>query len=239
MGKETLAEANRRIEQSEALDLFDSDRLGLFVVSRLSARHGIKVHLRTSPYGGTTAVVLLPTTLLHSGMPERSPRATAEARPQPAEREYARVAAAPHQEPVEQSADRRALMAPVDSARQTRADGTPEPPPGVTTLRPHRPPPEPERTDELPRRVRQAHLAPQLREQRTGQPAQAATSRADDERTPNSYGTAWRPTATAGHEAAAGHPAEASPTASPRAATAAKETPHDPGPEHPGHRAVR
>ncbi|WP_326584692.1 nitrate- and nitrite sensing domain-containing protein [Streptomyces sp. NBC_00481] len=184
MGKETLAEANRRIEQSEALDLFDSDRLGLFVVSRLSARHGIKVHLRTSPYGGTTAVVLLPTTLLHSGMPERSPRATAEARPQPAEREYARVAAAPHQEPVEQSADRRALMAPVDSARQTRADGTPEPPPGVTTLRPHRPPPEPERTDELPRRVRQAHLAPQLREQPTGQSAQAATPRADDERTP-------------------------------------------------------
>lgn len=112
------------------------------------------------------------------------PRATAEARPQPAEREYARVAAAPHQEPVEQSADRRALMAPVDSARQTSVDGPSEPPPGVTTLRPHRPPPEPERTDELPRRVRQAHLAPQLREQPTGQSAQAATPRADDERTP-------------------------------------------------------
>jgi signal transduction histidine kinase len=184
MGKETLAEANRRIEQSETLDLFDSDRLGLFVVSRLSARHGIKVHLRTSPYGGTTAVVLLPTTLLHSGMPERSPRATAEARPQPEEREYARVAAAPHQEPVEQSADRRALMAPVASARRITTDGPPEPPPGVTALRPHRHPPEPERTDELPRRVRQAHLAPQLREQRTGQPAPAATPRADDERTP-------------------------------------------------------
>lgn len=73
MGKETLAEANRRIEQSETLDLFDSDRLGLFVVSRLAARHGIKVHLRTSPYGGTTAVVLLPTALLHGGAAERSP----------------------------------------------------------------------------------------------------------------------------------------------------------------------
>ncbi|WP_371582181.1 nitrate- and nitrite sensing domain-containing protein [Streptomyces sp. NBC_01314] len=184
MGKETLTDANRRIEQSEALDLFDSDRLGLFVVSRLSARHGIKVHLRTSPYGGTTAVVLLPTSLLHSGAPERSPRATAEVRPQPEQREYARVAAAPHQEPVEQSVDRRALMAPVPSAGQTTADSPPEPPPGVTTLRPHRHPPEPEGTDELPRRVRQAHLAPQLREQRTGQPAPTATSRADDERTP-------------------------------------------------------
>ncbi|MGW6568546.1 nitrate- and nitrite sensing domain-containing protein [Streptomyces sp. NPDC054975] len=69
MGKESLAEANTRIAQSEALDLFDSDRLGLFVVSRLSARHDIKVHLRTSPYGGTTAVVLLPMDVLQSALP--------------------------------------------------------------------------------------------------------------------------------------------------------------------------
>ncbi|MHC5705508.1 sensor histidine kinase [Streptomyces tirandamycinicus] len=69
MGKEALADANRRIEESEALDLFDSDRLGLFVVSRLSARHDIRVELRTSPYGGTTAVVLIPTALLQSAQP--------------------------------------------------------------------------------------------------------------------------------------------------------------------------
>ncbi|WP_435845796.1 nitrate- and nitrite sensing domain-containing protein [Streptomyces exfoliatus] len=69
MGKDTLAEANDRIAQSEALDLFDSDRLGLFVVSRLSSRHDIKVQLRTSPYGGTTAVVLLPTDLLQGALP--------------------------------------------------------------------------------------------------------------------------------------------------------------------------
>ncbi|MEU2508257.1 nitrate- and nitrite sensing domain-containing protein [Streptomyces sp. NPDC007863] len=68
MGKESLAEANARIDRSEALDLFDSDRLGLFVVSRLSARHAIKVHLRPSPYGGTTAVVLLPTDLLQGAL---------------------------------------------------------------------------------------------------------------------------------------------------------------------------
>ncbi|MFF6787822.1 nitrate- and nitrite sensing domain-containing protein [Streptomyces filamentosus] len=74
MGKETLAEANARIDRSEALDLFDSDRLGLFVVSRLSSRHGVRVHLRTSPYGGTTAVVLLPTDLLQEA-PETGPGA--------------------------------------------------------------------------------------------------------------------------------------------------------------------
>ncbi|MES9810383.1 sensor histidine kinase [Streptomyces cinereoruber] len=69
MGKESLAEANARIARAEDLDLFDSDRLGLFVVSRLSARHDIKVHLRPSPYGGTTAVVLLPTDVLQGALP--------------------------------------------------------------------------------------------------------------------------------------------------------------------------
>ncbi|MGW0711960.1 sensor histidine kinase [Streptomyces sp. NPDC002643] len=183
MGRETLAGANRRITQSEALDLFDSDRLGLFVVSRLASRHGIKVHLRTSPYGGTTAVVLLPTALLHSGMTERSPEAVAEAE-QPEEREYVRVPAAAHHEPVERTADRPALVAPVAAADRTPAESPSEPPPrGVTTLRPHHPQ-DPESTDELPRRVRQAHLAPQLREQAAPRPDPSAGPRTDDERTP-------------------------------------------------------
>ena len=38
----------------------DSEQLGLFVVSRLAARHPIKVSLRRSVYGGTLAVVLMP-----------------------------------------------------------------------------------------------------------------------------------------------------------------------------------
>ncbi|MEV1085453.1 nitrate- and nitrite sensing domain-containing protein [Streptomyces sp. NPDC050211] len=181
MGKETLAEANRRIEQSEALDLFDSDRLGLFVVSRLAARHGVKVHLRTSPYGGTTAVVLLPTALLHSGAEERSPRKTAEAE-RPAEREYARVPGpARHQESVTAPADRPALVAPVATAADTAAD---TPPPGVTTLRLHRPPDDSEASDDLPRRVRQANLAPQLRDGRPEEPEPPAAPPGEDERTP-------------------------------------------------------
>ncbi|MFB7667045.1 nitrate- and nitrite sensing domain-containing protein [Kitasatospora sp. NPDC056138] len=64
MGPEALADANRRIEAAEQVDLFDSDRLGLFVVSRLAKRQGVKVALRPSAYGGTTAVVLLPKALL-------------------------------------------------------------------------------------------------------------------------------------------------------------------------------
>ncbi|MEU2281006.1 nitrate- and nitrite sensing domain-containing protein [Streptomyces sp. NPDC013178] len=183
MGKETLTEANRRIAQSEALDLFDSDRLGLFVVSRLAARHGVKVHLRTSPYGGTTAVVLLPTALLHSGTPERSAREVAEAEERSAERAYARVPTADrHPEAVRTTADRPALVAPVRAAAEPTAADTP--PPGVTTLRLHRPPDDSDGSDDLPRRVRQANLAPQLRRPLTDEPVHAPGPRGDDGRTP-------------------------------------------------------
>jgi hypothetical protein len=48
----------------EAMALKGDPRLGLFVVARLAARHGIKVELRSSSYGGTRAIVLIPATLL-------------------------------------------------------------------------------------------------------------------------------------------------------------------------------
>ncbi|MFD8419289.1 nitrate- and nitrite sensing domain-containing protein [Streptomyces sp. NPDC059466] len=183
MGKETLDEANRRIEETETLDLSDSDRLGLFVVSRLAARHDIKVHLRTSPYGGTTAVVLLPTALLQSGPAERSPRqADTEG---PAEREYARVSAAPEKEAVRTPVERPVLVAPVQAAVEAAVDTSAEtPPPGVTTLRLQRPPEAPDGDDGLPKRVRQASLAPQLREQRAEEPAYTPGPRREDTRTP-------------------------------------------------------
>ncbi|WP_346780872.1 nitrate- and nitrite sensing domain-containing protein [Streptomyces sp. SPB162] len=89
MGGGVLDEANRRIARAQALDLFDSDRLGLFVVSRLSARHDVKVSLRPSPYGGTTAVVLLPTALIERYVPDPAPsrRAAERNRAQRAHRE--------------------------------------------------------------------------------------------------------------------------------------------------------
>ncbi|MFJ4817805.1 nitrate- and nitrite sensing domain-containing protein [Streptomyces sp. NPDC088801] len=201
MGKETLAEANRRIAQSEALDLFDSDRLGLFVVSRLAARHDVKVHLRTSPYGGTTAVVLLPTALLHTVAGQPAPEVAEPAR-QPGPHAYARVPDdIPLQDAVPAQADRRALVAPVPAAAEPEAllhhadssrhadnprhqeAPSQTPPPGVATLRLHRPPQQPEDSDNLPRRVRQASLAPQLREERPEEQPSTSSPR-DDERTP-------------------------------------------------------
>src|SRR5262249_56078893 len=41
-----------------------SDQLGLFVAGRLAKRHNIKITLRPSPYGGTTAIVLIPQNLV-------------------------------------------------------------------------------------------------------------------------------------------------------------------------------
>ncbi|WP_329570030.1 sensor histidine kinase [Kitasatospora sp. NBC_01266] len=64
LSEPALAEINQRLEVEQAFDLTDTDRLGLFVVSRLARRHGIRVSLRASPYGGTTAVVLIPRELL-------------------------------------------------------------------------------------------------------------------------------------------------------------------------------
>ncbi|WP_399891043.1 nitrate- and nitrite sensing domain-containing protein [Streptomyces sp. BBFR51] len=46
--------------QFDVVALADDLRLGMFVVARLAHRHGITVTLRSSPYGGTTAIVLIP-----------------------------------------------------------------------------------------------------------------------------------------------------------------------------------
>ncbi|MFI8190037.1 nitrate- and nitrite sensing domain-containing protein [Streptomyces sp. NPDC085946] len=46
--------------QFDVVALAGDLRLGMFVVGRLAHRHGITVTLRPSPYGGTTAIVLVP-----------------------------------------------------------------------------------------------------------------------------------------------------------------------------------
>src|SRR5690606_25744228 len=83
-------------------------QLGLFAVSRLAEKHGIKVALKDSLYGGTTAVVLIPRELIvetgeatrvgggASGEPlalERGPAGRADEEPQVVET-VARVTAA-------------------------------------------------------------------------------------------------------------------------------------------------
>ncbi|MEY9215401.1 nitrate- and nitrite sensing domain-containing protein [Thermobifida halotolerans] len=67
MKEDELAAANAMLANPPEFDVMrlnEKTRLGLFVVSHLARRHSIKVQLRTSPYGGVLAIVLLPTSLI-------------------------------------------------------------------------------------------------------------------------------------------------------------------------------
>jgi signal transduction histidine kinase len=67
MSERGYAEAERTLAQPPEFDVMalpEDPRLGLFVVSRLAGRHGVRVGLRPSPYGGTRATVLIPASLL-------------------------------------------------------------------------------------------------------------------------------------------------------------------------------
>jgi signal transduction histidine kinase len=59
-----LGEANAKLAEPPMFDLSGSDRLGLHVAAQLAHRHGIRITLRGSPYGGTTAIVLIPNELV-------------------------------------------------------------------------------------------------------------------------------------------------------------------------------
>ncbi|WP_432981206.1 sensor histidine kinase [Dactylosporangium sp. CA-233914] len=65
MSDEDLATANTELKAPPEFVFSPAAvRLGLFVVGRLAARHGIRVELCGSPYGGTKAIVLIPQALV-------------------------------------------------------------------------------------------------------------------------------------------------------------------------------
>ncbi|MGW1806876.1 nitrate- and nitrite sensing domain-containing protein [Streptomyces sp. NPDC002078] len=70
MTAEALLDANLRLAETPEFELSDTDRLGLFVVSRLAQRQNVRVSLQPSPYGGTTAVVFIPDALLSDDVPD-------------------------------------------------------------------------------------------------------------------------------------------------------------------------
>ncbi|MGH3302421.1 MAG: sensor histidine kinase [Streptosporangiaceae bacterium] len=59
-----LEEINTNLANPPQFDLSGSDRMGLFITGQLAQRHDIKVTLRPSVYGGTTAIVLIPLVLV-------------------------------------------------------------------------------------------------------------------------------------------------------------------------------
>ena len=83
LSAEEYAAINQNLANPPEFDLADSDRLGLFVVGQLANRYGVAVTLRPSPYGGTTAIVLIPRSLLATDAGPAAIEGTAGTPPRP------------------------------------------------------------------------------------------------------------------------------------------------------------
>jgi signal transduction histidine kinase len=148
-------------------------RLGLFVVARLGVRHGISVRLTESDYGGIRAIVLIPSALIAVETYTSTPGLDA---PESTRRRR-------HPVPFVDSAPRTA--AEPESAVLTAEPEAPpvaEPPRALPASepRPTAPPQQqtgPDGRPALPRRSRQARLAPQL-----AQPAPEPAAESSPER---------------------------------------------------------
>lgn len=128
-------------EGSDIGGLLGEGRLGLFVVAALARRHHIVVRLQSNIYGGTQAVIVLPPDLLGEDTAQRYTRHL--------------TAAAPVVVP--------AAMPPAGSASAVETAVSacgPSPAPDAV----HAPASDSDARPQLPRRRRQEHLAPGLRD---------------------------------------------------------------------------
>jgi signal transduction histidine kinase len=64
MADQDLERENWRLDNPPEIDVAASRQMGLFVVGRLAARHGVRVRLRHSPSSGVSVLVWLPETLM-------------------------------------------------------------------------------------------------------------------------------------------------------------------------------
>jgi hypothetical protein len=150
MSPEDLTEANARLLTPPDFDPANSAQLGLMVVSLLAARHKIKVTLRASPYGGVTAVVLVPPELIDRNPPART---------LPAANPASDESRASDPSPAPKHAVRPARSAPESPAGRAARPATKAEPIVAAVV-------EAELTDDgLPKRRRQASIAPQLRDE--------------------------------------------------------------------------
>ncbi|WP_433223574.1 nitrate- and nitrite sensing domain-containing protein [Dactylosporangium sp. CS-047395] len=138
MSAEALEVANRRLAEPPVFDPGNSAQLGLFVVAQLAARHRVRVVLRASPYGGVTAVVLLPADLVVAAPELPAPVLELPAKREPEPRPEPR----PEPVPLRPAERPKAELPKVEEPRTTTPGG-------------------------LPKRVRQRSLAPQLQQDET------------------------------------------------------------------------
>ncbi|MEV5934154.1 nitrate- and nitrite sensing domain-containing protein [Streptomyces sp. NPDC052079] len=172
MSEDDYASLNAQLAKPPQFDvvaLADDLRLGMFVIAQLAHRHGIAVTLRPSPYGGTTAIVLIPHEVVVRDEPAgHGGRETADTG---AVEDTADTGTA------KDPADTRAAKDPADEERDGSAAGAPEraaaretAPRPATAVRTAPAPsaeaaPRPDGLVPLPRRVPQTSLAAELREE--------------------------------------------------------------------------
>ncbi|MFI0452555.1 nitrate- and nitrite sensing domain-containing protein [Actinomadura sp. 6N118] len=236
MSAEQVEAANARLAEPPEFDPADSAQLGLFVVARLARRHDIMVTLRPSPYGGTTAIALIPTALIVPiDEPEPPPPSVTTTGPmralpqnvdeptgaEPTNGVVRLVAELPQSSPVRDWPAVRTVpqSAPEPEPASSAPVSAPAPEPESALRAPEpeqapRAPAVPQEEGELPRRRRQSHLAPQLKERVDAD--LAAERQAADEIQANGVPAASMPLA-APVPPANGHPPPEDPARSPEA----------------------
>ncbi|MEU4331002.1 sensor histidine kinase [Nonomuraea dietziae] len=165
MKPEDLAAANERIANPPEFRITGATaRLGLYVVSRLAARHQIQVVLKASPYGGTTVVVMLPQELVETGpvQPlEDEPLTSLPIRQTTATATRATATRAPAtRQPARPASPQTGLTALPQRTAPPAADSEP-----AEEAAPAAPTPTGFTPSGLPFRVPQANLVPALREE--------------------------------------------------------------------------
>src|SRR5215467_223097 len=149
-----LADINQQLAKPPDFDLANADRLGLFVAGRLAARHNVRVSLRPSPFGGTTAIVLMPGSIVVvPGEPAQLAGRAAFGTPAQLDLRPAEALALT----TGQLTAERPAPAPAGPPEGTARANQP----GAGTYR------------GLPRRTRQASLSPHLRATQPGRPESA------------------------------------------------------------------
>jgi signal transduction histidine kinase len=171
-----LARINAELRETpdfSAMQLSSDSRLGLFVVGRLAARHGISVRMAESDYCGIRAIVMIPSALV-GGDQQSEPTAddAVPAGPRGGAAWWARRAqrAQQHEMPGPVAGPTWPTEEPEEPARVATAARVRSRAPALVTT-PSRQrgavPPPTDGRPELPRRRRQASLAPQLAQQAT------------------------------------------------------------------------
>ncbi len=168
-------EFNRRLREDQEFKLIDAAQLGLFVVGQLAHRHGIGVVLRPSPYGGISAIVFLPNSLLAGEETAAAEESAAARKPAPGRAEL-----------PSDALEKRSFELRHTSGRPgTPAEGGTPPSAADEAGRP----PLPSRTGGTPSRPAHPHRTPRGRHRRGGThgahpPHSGATAAPEPGRTP-------------------------------------------------------